>query len=47
MILDGLVEPVKPVFVLGYHLGMRTGELLALKRHWVDLAEGLSTSMDV
>jgi integrase len=41
MILDGLVEPVKPVFVLGYHLGMRTGELLALKRDWVDLAEGL------
>lgn len=41
MILDGLVAPVKPVFVLGYHLGMRTGELLALKRDWVDLAEGL------
>jgi integrase len=41
MILDGLAEPVKPVFVLGYHLGMRTGELLALKRDWVDLAEGL------
>jgi integrase len=41
MILDGLVEPVKPVFVLGYHLGMRTGELLALKRDWIDLSEGL------
>lgn len=41
MILDGLVESVKPVFVLGYHLGMRTGELLKLKLDWVDLAEGL------
>jgi integrase len=37
MIIDGLPEPVKPVFVLGYHLGMRTGELLALKRDWVEL----------
>ena len=41
MILDSLPDPVKPVLVLGYHLGMRTGELLALKRDWVDLAEGL------
>jgi integrase len=40
-IVDDLPDPVKPVFVLGYHLGMRTGELLALKRDWVDLAEGL------
>jgi hypothetical protein len=32
MILEGLAEPVKPVFVSGYHLAMRTGELLALKR---------------
>jgi len=40
-ILDGLHDPVKPILVLGYHLGMRTGELLALKRDWVDLAEGL------
>jgi integrase len=37
-ILGDLPDPVKPVFVLGYHLGMRTGELLALKRDWVDLA---------
>jgi len=37
MILDSLPEPLKPAFVLGYHLGMRTGELLALKRDWVDL----------
>jgi integrase len=41
MILGGLPDPVKPVLVLGYHLGMRTGELLALKRDWVDLTEGL------
>jgi len=41
MILDGLPESLKPVLVLAYHLGMRTGELLALKRDWVDLAEGL------
>lgn len=30
-----------PVFVVAYHLGMRTGELLALKRSWLDLEEGL------
>jgi len=41
MILDDLPDPVKPVLVLGYHLGMRSGELLALKRDWVDLEEGL------
>jgi integrase len=39
--LDDLPNPVKPVFLLGYHLGMRTGELLALRRDWVDLAKGL------
>jgi integrase len=27
--------------VVAYHLGRRTGELLALKRSWVDLTEGL------
>lgn len=41
LILDGLTEEIKPVFVVAYHLGMRTGELLAIKRSWVDLAEGL------
>jgi hypothetical protein len=25
-------EEIKPVFVVAYHLGMRTGELLAIKR---------------
>lgn len=41
LLLDALTEDVKPVFVVAYHLGMRTGELLALKRSWVDLDEGL------
>lgn len=40
-ILTALPDPVKPVFVLAYHLGMRTGELLALRREWVSLEEGL------
>lgn len=40
-ILDALPDAVKPVFVMAYHLGMRTGELLAIKRDWVDLSEGL------
>lgn len=40
-ILGALPDPVRPVLVLGYHLGMRTGELLALKRDWVDLREEL------
>jgi integrase len=41
LILEALSEEVKPVFVVAYHLGMRTGELLALKRSWVDLKERL------
>jgi len=41
LILDALTDEIKPVFVVAYHLGMRTGELLALKRSWVDLQEGL------
>jgi len=41
LLLDALAEDVKPVFVVAYHLGMRTGELLALKRSWVELEEGL------
>lgn len=41
LILDALTEEIKPVFVVAYHLGMRTGELLAIKRSWVDLQEGL------
>lgn len=41
LILDALTEEIKPVFVVAYHLGMRTGELLAIKRSWVDLDEGL------
>jgi integrase len=41
LILNALTEEIKPVFVVAYHLGMRTGELLALKRTWVDLREGL------
>lgn len=41
MILDCLPVAVKPVLVMAYHLGMRTGELLAIRRDWVDLTEGL------
>src|SRR6185437_10273697 len=41
LIVDALTDEIKPVFVVAYHLGMRTGELLALKRDWIDLAEGL------
>lgn len=41
LILEALSEEIKPVFVVAYHLGTRTGELLALKRSWVDLKEGL------
>ncbi len=41
LILAALTDEIKPVFVVAYHLGMRTGELLALKRSWVDLDEGL------
>lgn len=41
LILDALTAEIKPVFVVAYHLGMRTGELLAIKRSWVDLSEGL------
>ena len=40
-ILDALPDAIKPVFVLGYHLGMRKGELLKLHRDWVDLAGGV------
>jgi len=40
-ILEALPDPLKPVFVLGYHLGMRKGELLKLHRDWVDLPEGV------
>ncbi|HEY3940217.1 MAG TPA: tyrosine-type recombinase/integrase [Bryobacteraceae bacterium] len=36
-----LADSVKPVFVVAYHLGMRTGELLKIRRDWVDLAEGI------
>ena len=43
LILDALTDDVKPVFVVGYHLGMRTGELLALKRSWVDIQGRPST----
>ena len=41
LLLDALTDEIKPVFIVAYHLGMRTGELLALKRSWVDLDEGL------
>ena len=41
LILTALSDPIKPVFVVAYHLGMRTGELLAIKRSWVELEEGL------
>jgi integrase len=40
-ILESPREPLKPVFVVAYHLGMRKGELLKLRRDWVDLDEGL------
>lgn len=38
LILEALTEEVKPIFVIAYHLGMRTGELLALKRSWAPLS---------
>lgn len=41
LILDALKDEIKPVFVVAYHLGMRIGELLAIKRSWVDLEESL------
>lgn len=41
LILAALTDEVKPVFVVAYHLGMRTGELLKIKRSWVDFDEGL------
>jgi integrase len=41
LLLDALSDDVKPVFVVGYHLGMRTGELLAIKRSWVELTDKL------
>ena len=41
LILEALSDEIKPVFVLAYHLGIRTGELLALKKSWVDLRKGL------
>lgn len=37
---EGLTDEIKPVFVVAYHLGTRTGELPAIKRSWVDLEEG-------
>jgi integrase len=40
-LLNALEDSVKPVFVMLYHLGMRTGELLKVKRDWVDLVEGV------
>jgi integrase len=39
LILDAITEEIKPVFVVAYHRGMRTGELFAIKRSWVDLDE--------
>jgi hypothetical protein len=29
--LDALTDQIKPVFVVAYHLAMRTGETLAIK----------------
>ena len=40
-ILNLLPDALKPLFVVAYHLGMRKGELLSLRRDWVDLQEGL------
>jgi integrase len=40
-ILDALGDEIKPVFVVAYHLGMRMGELLSLKRDWIDLRQGM------
>ncbi|MBV8864612.1 MAG: tyrosine-type recombinase/integrase [Acidobacteriaceae bacterium] len=36
-IRGALSDEIKPVLVIAYHLGMRTGELLAIQRSWVDL----------
>jgi integrase len=41
LILNELSEEIKPVFVVACHLGMRTSELLAIKRSWVDFSEEL------
>lgn len=40
-LLEALPDPIKPVFVLAYHLGMRKGQLLKLQRDWVDIQEGV------
>jgi integrase len=40
-ILDLLPAPLQPVFVVAYHLGMRKGELLKIRRDWVDLEAGM------
>lgn len=37
---EALPEPVRTMFVVGYHLGWRKGELLALQWRSVDLDEG-------
>lgn len=41
MMLSLLPAPLQPVFVVAYHLGMRKGELLKIRRDWVDLEAGL------
>jgi integrase len=40
-ILSLLPPPLQPVFVVAYHLGMRKGELLKVRRDWIDLEAGL------
>jgi integrase len=40
-ILSFLPAPLQPVFAMAYHLGLRKGELLNIRRDWVDLAAGL------
>jgi integrase len=41
LIRDALPDDLKALFVVAYHLGMRSSELLNLRRDWVDLSEGL------
>ena len=42
LLLESLcLAPLKPVFVIAHHLGMRKGELLKVQRDSVDFKAGL------